>query len=177
MSVILAQPRGICDGMVGAIAIAARAVEEFEAPVNGGEEIAQKASGIERPKAGDARLAENLTEISGRAPSVFRARRRSRRLGFGAANRGLPGPDAVRPPQRHVPASGSASATGLAGHPRVAGAADRIPWLAESDKDVAALKLAADALLAYVTQTTLGFGAIKPIIVALRWRFSGGAET
>jgi len=71
---------------------------------------------------------------------------------------------------------------GHAGHPEVEGTMGRIPGpvhLVQSEADVAALPLADDTPLAYVTQTTLSVDDTKAIILALKRRFTDivGPET
>jgi 4-hydroxy-3-methylbut-2-en-1-yl diphosphate reductase len=176
MTVILAQPRGFCTGTIRAVPVAC-AVEEFRAPVR---EIMHDADQVERRKAESARLVENLTEMPSRALSLFWAQGLSHRLVAGGADRDSLAIDAAGPLERIVPPRRSALRTGRAEHPRVAAISGHIlepVHRAASEEDVAVLKLAAEAPVAYVTQTALGFGATNPTVAARSRRIHDGAKT
>ncbi|MGC2051835.1 MAG: hypothetical protein WA636_10120 [Methylovirgula sp.] len=172
MAVILAQPRGFPTGMVRAFTTVAPALGKYRAPVPVRPEIVRNAHLVERKKAKGARHVEDLTEILCGAPSV--APGISRALEAEAADL-----------ERLVLAASSRSAEvhphGV-GHPEVARTLGRIHEpvdLAELEEDVAALKLAPDTRLAYVTQAIWGIEPIKLIVMARKRRFSDvlGAKT
>ncbi len=159
MKVILAQPRGFCAGVVRAIDIVERALEKYGAPVYVRHEIVHNGHVVESLKAKGARFVESLAKVPRGAPTIFSVVYR--------------GPSKRRR---------STSACRFSTQPEVEGTMGRIPgpaYLVQSEEDVAALELAADTPLAYVTQTTLSVDDTRSIIMALKRRFSDivGPET
>lgn len=190
MKVILAQPRGFCAGVVRAIEIVEHALDKYGPPVYVRHEIVHNGFVVESLKAKGARFVESLAEVPRGAPTVFSAHGVSRAVEEEAADLGLPVLDATCPlvakvhaqGQRYVRQGRAVVLIGHAGHPEVGGTIGRIPGpvtLVQSEADVAALDLAADTPLAYVTQTTLSVDDTKSIIAALKRRFADivGPET
>jgi len=190
MKVILAQPRGFCAGVVRAIEIVERALQKYGAPVYVRHEIVHNGYVVEKLKAKGARFVESLAEVPRGARTIFSAHGVARSVEEEAAALGLPVLDATCPlvakvhsqGERYVKQGRSVVLIGHAGHPEVEGTMGRIPgpvYLVQSEADVAALGLAPDAPLAYVTQTTLSVDDTKAIIQALQRRFSNivGPET
>jgi 4-hydroxy-3-methylbut-2-enyl diphosphate reductase len=190
MKVILAQPRGFCAGVVRAIEIVERTLQKYGAPVYVRHEIVHNGYVVEKLKAKGARFVESLAEVPHGARTIFSAHGVARSVEDEAAALGLPVLDATCPlvakvhtqGERYVRQGRCVVLIGHAGHPEVEGTMGRIPGpvhLVQSETDVAALPLADDTPLAYVTQTTLSVDDTKAIILALKRRFTDivGPET
>jgi 4-hydroxy-3-methylbut-2-en-1-yl diphosphate reductase len=190
MKVILAQPRGFCAGVVRAIEIVERTLLKYGAPVYVRHEIVHNGYVVEKLKAKGARFVESLAEVPHGARTIFSAHGVARSVEEEAAALGLPVLDATCPlvakvhsqGERYVRQGRCVVLIGHAGHPEVEGTMGRIPGpvhLVQSETDVAALPLADDTPLAYVTQTTLSVDDTKAIILALKRRFTDivGPET
>ena len=167
MRVVLAQPRGFCAGVVRAIDIVERALPLYGKPL----------------KAKGALFVEELDEIPDGAVTVFSAHGVSRSVEGEARARGLPVLDATCPlvakvhaqANRYVSRDRGLILIGHAGHPEVEGTMGQVDApvaLVSTTADVAALDFAADAPLAYVTQTTLSVDDTRAVIAALKARFS-----
>jgi 4-hydroxy-3-methylbut-2-enyl diphosphate reductase len=183
MKVILAQPRGFCAGVVRAIDIVEGALEKYGAPVYVRHEIVHNGHVVEGLKARGARFVESLAEVPRGAPTVFSAHGVSRAVERQAKRRNLTVFDATCPlvskvhahAARYVDEGRALILIGHAGHPEVEGTIGRVEapvHLIENEDDVAALPLADDAPVAYVTQTTLSVDDTRSIIAALERRFS-----
>ena len=183
MKVILAQPRGFCAGVVRAIDIVERALEKYGAPVYVRHEIVHNRHVVESLKAKGARFVEELDQVPSGAVTIFSAHGVSRRVENEAKLRSLPTIDATCPlvtkvhnQGRHYVAQGRILVfIGHAGHPEVEGTLGQIDGelhLVESEEDVGKLPIAADARIAYVTQTTLSVDDTRGVIAALHRRFS-----
>jgi 4-hydroxy-3-methylbut-2-en-1-yl diphosphate reductase len=190
MKIILAQPRGFCAGVVRAIEIVERALQKYGAPIYVRHEIVHNGYVVEMLKAKGARFVESLAEVPRGARTIFSAHGVARTVEEEAALLGLPVLDATCPlvakvhsqGERYVRQGRSVVLIGHAGHPEVEGTMGRIAGpvhLVQSEADVAALTLAVDTPLAYVTQTTLSVDDTKAIILALKRRFTDivGPET
>jgi 4-hydroxy-3-methylbut-2-enyl diphosphate reductase len=184
MRIILAQPRGFCAGVVRAIEIVERALERHGAPVYVRHEIVHNRRVVETLEAKGARFVEELDEIPAGAVTVFSAHGVSRAVERDAEARGLPVLDATCPlvskvhseGQRYVEQGRTLVLVGHAGHPEVEGTLGQIGGevhLVATVEDVAALSVAPDRPLAYVTQTTLSVDDTRAVIEALRRRFPG----
>jgi 4-hydroxy-3-methylbut-2-en-1-yl diphosphate reductase len=183
MQVILAQPRGFCAGVVRAIEIVERALAKYGAPVYVRHEIVHNRYVVDALKLKGAVFVEDISEIPEGAITVFSAHGVSRAVEQAAEQRGLPVLDATCPlvAKVHAQAKGyvdKARTLVLIGHrrhPEVEGTMGRVDakvLLVECEADVATLDLAADAPLAYITQTTLSVDDTRAIIAALHRRFS-----
>jgi len=183
MRVILAQPRGFCAGVVRAIDIVERALTKYGRPVYVRHEIVHNRHVVEGLKTKGAIFVEELDEIPDDAPTVFSAHGVSRAVVDAAARRSLPVLDATCPlvskvhnqAKRYVGSGRMLILIGHAGHPEVEGTIGQVDTpvrLVSTAADVAALDLAADTPLAYVTQTTLSVDDTKAVIAVLRGRFS-----
>ncbi len=182
MKVILAQPRGFCAGVVRAIDIVEGALEKYGAPVYVNHEIVHNSHVVEGLKARGARFVDSVAEVPRGAPTVFSAHGVSRAVERQAAQRNLAVFDATCPlvakvhahAAHYVEEGRALILIGHARHPEVEGIVGRVAGsvhLVQSEDDVAALALADDAPLAYVTQTTLSVDDTKAIIKALEKRF------
>jgi len=183
MQVILAQPRGFCAGVVRAIEIVDRALVKHGAPVFVRHEIVHNKHVVEGLRQKGARFVEDLAEVPAGAVTIFSAHGVSKTVEAEAQARQLHAIDATCPlvikihnQGRQYAASGrTVILIGHAGHPEVEGTMGQIPGpviLVENEADVARLDLAADAPVAYVTQTTLSVDDTRNIITALQQRFS-----
>ncbi len=190
MQIVLAQPRGFCAGVVRAISIVERALEKYEAPVFVRHEIVHNKHVVEDLKAKGARFVDEVNEIPSGAVTIFSAHGVAQSVEASADARGLPVIDATCPlvtkvhlqGKKYVAQGRSVILVGHAGHPEVEGTMGQIPgpvYLVQTEEDVAALPIPADAPVAYVTQTTLSIDDTRGIIRAIKDRFLNvvGPET
>lgn len=182
MEVILAQPRGFCAGVVRAIEIVERALKKYGPPVYVRHEIVHNKYVVESLKAKGAVFVEDLHEVPANAVTVFSAHGVARSVEEEAAARNLPVLNATCPlvtkvhnqGKRYVSKGRALILIGHEGHPEVVGTMGQVPGpvtLVQSVEDVAALEMASDTPLAYITQTTLSVDDTKDIIAALEERF------
>ena len=183
MKVILAQPRGFCAGVVRAIDIVERALEKYRTPIYVRHEIVHNRHVVESLKQKGAIFVEELTEVPDGAHTVFSAHGVAKSVVQAAKARHLPILDATCPlvskvhnqAKRYVRLGRTLILIGHAGHPEVEGTVGQIEgkvYLVSTESDVAALDLANDVPLAYVTQTTLSVDDTKGVIETLKARFS-----
>ena len=182
MQLVLAQPRGFCAGVVRAVEIVDRALATHGRPVYVRHEIVHNAHVVDQLKAKGAIFVEELDEVPDAALTVFSAHGVARDIVEEAARRDLPVIDATCPLVTKVHIQGRRYAArgrtivliGHAGHPEVDGTIGQIDapvHLVSTVEDVAALTLALDTPLAYVTQTTLSVDDTRGVIEALNARF------
>ena len=183
MKIILAQPRGFCAGVVRAIDIVERALEKYGAPVYVRHEIVHNRHVVESLKAKGARFVEELDEVPSGAVTIFSAHGVSRKVENEAQLRSLPTIDATCPlvtkvhnqGRRYVAQGRILVFIGHAGHPEVEGTLGQIDGelhLVQNEEDVDKLRIAPDAPIAYVTQTTLSVDDTRGVIAALHRRFA-----
>jgi 4-hydroxy-3-methylbut-2-enyl diphosphate reductase len=183
LNVILAQPRGFCAGVVRAIDIVERALEREGAPVYVRHEIVHNRHVVEKLRAKGAVFVDDLDEVPTGATTIFSAHGVARAVVEEAAARGLPVFDATCPLVTKVHVQGRRYAKsgrtlvliGHAGHAEVIGTMGQIDapiHLVSTAEDVAALPIAIDAPVAYVTQTTLSVDDTRGVIAALEARFA-----
>jgi 4-hydroxy-3-methylbut-2-enyl diphosphate reductase len=183
LKVILAQPRGFCAGVVRAIEIVERALDKYQAPVYVRHEIVHNRHVVDSLKAKGAIFVEEIDQAPDGAHVVFSAHGVAKSVIRAAADRGLPVLDATCPlvtkvhnqAKRFVRQGRTLILIGHAGHPEVEGTIGQIEapvHLVSTVGDVAALELAADLPLAYVTQTTLSVDDTKAVIESLKQRFT-----
>jgi 4-hydroxy-3-methylbut-2-enyl diphosphate reductase len=190
MRVILAQPRGFCAGVVRAIDIVEKALDKYGEPVYVRHEIVHNKHVVDALKSKGARFVEELDEVPEGAVTVFSAHGVPQSVVKTAADRGLPVLDATCPlvskvhnqGKRYVGKGRTLILIGHAGHPEVEGTMGQVGapvHLVQDEDDVAALDLAKDTPVAYITQTTLSIDDTKGIIAALKRRFTNivGPET
>lgn len=182
MKVILAQPRGFCAGVVRAIEIVERALEKYGPPVYVRHEIVHNKWVVDTLKARGAVFVEELSEVPPDGITIFSAHGVSKAVVEDAKTRGLhvlnatcPLVSKVHSQGRHYVRQGrTVILVGHVGHPEVEGTLGQIPGkvlLVQNENDVAALDLAEDTPVAYVTQTTLSVDDTRGIIAALNRRF------
>ena len=129
MRVVLAQPRGFCAGVVRAIDIVERALDQYGKPVYVRHEIVHNRHVVESLKAKGARFVEELSEVPDGAVTVFSAHGVPQTVVNDAARRGLPVLDATCPlvskvhsqGKRYVGQGRTLILIGHAGHPEVEG--------------------------------------------------------
>ena len=183
MRVILAQPRGFCAGVVRAIEIVDRALQQHGAPVYVRHEIVHNRHVVDNLRQKGARFVEELDEVPHGAVAIFSAHGVAQTVERDAEQRGLDVLDATCPlvtkvhvqGRQYVAAGRTLILIGHAGHPEVEGTIGQIPGkvlLVQSEAEVALLDLPLDTPLAYVTQTTLSVDDTRGIIDALLRRFA-----
>ena len=184
MDVLLANPRGFCAGVERAIEIVERAITQFGAPIYVRHEVVHNRFVVEGLRAKGAVFVEELDEVPDGATVVFSAHGVSRAVRQEAARRGLRVFDATCPlvtkvhgeVQRLREAGREVVMIGHRGHPEVEGTMGQAAagmHLVEKVADVAALRVADESRLAYVTQTTLSVDDARTIVHALEARFPG----
>jgi len=184
MDVLLANPRGFCAGVERAIEIVERAITQFGAPIYVRHEVVHNRFVVEGLRAKGAVFVEELDEMPDGATVVFSAHGVSRAVRQEAARRGLRVFDATCPlvtkvhgeVQRLREAGREVVMIGHRGHPEVEGTMGQAAagmHLVEKVADVAALRVADESRLAYVTQTTLSVDDARTIVHALEARFPG----
>jgi 4-hydroxy-3-methylbut-2-enyl diphosphate reductase len=182
MQVILAQPRGFCAGVVRAIEIVDRSLEQHGAPVYVRHEIVHNRAVVEGLRARGAVFVEELDQVPAQAVTIFSAHGVAREVEADAQARGLRVLNATCPLVAKVHIQGRQYAAsgrvviliGHAGHPEVEGTMGQIDGrvlLVQSESEAEALDLAVDTPVAYVTQTTLSVDDTRGVIAALQRRF------
>jgi len=183
VEVILAQPRGFCAGVVRAIEIVERAIALFGPPIYVRHEIVHNQHVVDTLRAKGAIFVDELDEVPDGAHTIFSAHGVARAVERAAEARGLPVIDATCPlvtkvhrqGRRYAEGGRTVVLIGHAGHAEVEGTIGQIDapvHLVSTAQDVAALPLADDAPIAYVTQTTLSVDDTRTVIAALHARFS-----
>jgi 4-hydroxy-3-methylbut-2-enyl diphosphate reductase len=183
LKVLIAAPRGFCAGVDRAIEIVERALERFGPPVYVRHEIVHNRYVVDNLKAKGAVFVEELNEVPDGVPVVFSAHGVPKAVPAEAAGRGLDYLDATCPlvskvhrqAERQIEAGRHIVFIGHKGHPEVIGTFGQVPeggmTLVETLADVAALPFPADAVLAFLTQTTLSVDDTAAIVEALKARY------
>ncbi len=182
MEVLLAQPRGFCAGVDRAIEIVERALKIHGAPIYVRHEIVHNTYVVADLRSKGAVFIEDMDDVPTGSTVVFSAHGVSRAVQEQARERGLRIFDATCPlvTKVHVEVARLRAQgreiimVGHKGHPEVEGTmgqADGGMHLVETVDDVAALVVADQHALAYVTQTTLSLDDAAAIIAALKARF------
>ncbi len=183
LKLILAAPRGFCAGVDRAIDIVELAIKQYGAPVYVRHEIVHNKHVVDGLKAKGAIFVEELDEVPDGAKVIFSAHGVPKAVPETATSRGLDWLDATCPlvskvhrqAERQISAGRHIVFIGHAGHPEVVGTFGQVPdgnmTLVESVGDVEALNFAADAPLAFLTQTTLSVDDTAEIVAALHRRF------
>lgn len=183
LRLLLAAPRGFCAGVDRAIDIVDLALQRYGAPVYVRHEIVHNRFVVDSLKAKGAIFVEELDEVPDGAPVVFSAHGVPKSVPEAATTRGLDWLDATCPlvskvhrqAERQIEAGRHIVFIGHKGHPEVIGTMGQVPegtiTLVETVADVAALGFAADAPLAFLTQTTLSVDDTAEVVAALRARY------
>jgi len=187
ITITLAQPRGFCAGVDRAIDIVERALDIYGAPIYVRHEIVHNRYVVETLRAKGAVFIQELDEAPSEAIVIFSAHGVAQSVRREAEARGLRIFDATCPlvTKVHLEVARMRAAgreiimIGHKGHPEVAGTLGQVQdgiHLVETVEDVAALRVADPAQLAFVTQTTLSVDDAQVVADALRARFPTIAE-
>ena len=182
LNVLLAQPRGFCAGVVRAVDIVERALEVHGPPVYVRHEIVHNKHVVDSLRQKGAVFVEEIEDVPQGAITVFSAHGVSRKVENDAGVRGLRVIDATCPlvskvhneTRRYARQHYEIALIGHQGHPEVEGTMGQVTGtvhLVSNVDDVATLRPANPARLAYVTQTTLSVDDTREIIAALKARF------
>lgn len=183
MKILVANPRGFCAGVQRAIQVVEGALEKFGAPVYVRHEIVHNRYVVEELEGKGAIFVDELDEVPDGAPVVFSAHGVPKSVPAEAQRRNLLYVDATCPlvskvhreAERHHRLGRHIIMIGHPGHPEVIGTLGQLPEgsisLVESADDLMGLTIKTEALLAYITQTTLSVDDTKHIVEALKERF------
>ncbi|PZO90721.1 MAG: 4-hydroxy-3-methylbut-2-enyl diphosphate reductase [Sphingomonas sanxanigenens] len=183
LSILLANPRGFCAGVIRAIEVVERALDRYGAPVYVRHEIVHNRHVVDRLRSKGAIFVEELDEIPADMPTVFSAHGVARSVEAEAAARSLPVLDATCPlvtkvhnqGRRYARAGRTLILIGHAGHAEVIGTMGQIDapiHLVSTPEDVAGLAIDPATPVAYITQTTLSVDDTRGVIAALEDRFA-----
>jgi 4-hydroxy-3-methylbut-2-enyl diphosphate reductase len=183
MRVLLAEPRGFCAGVIRAIEIVERALDDSDGPVYVRHEIVHNRHVVESLRSRGARFVEELAEVPPGAVTIFSAHGVSSSVAREAKRRNLPVIDATCPlvskvhaqAQRFVAQGRTLVLIGHAGHPEVEGTVGQVSaevFVVQTAADVDKLPIPIDAAVGYVTQTTLSVEETQTTIEALKMRFA-----
>ena len=184
MKILLASPRGFCAGVNMAIESLDLALDAFGPPVYVYHEIVHNKYVVENFKDKGAVFVDDLNEVPPNSNLLFSAHGVSPEVRNIARQRNLTAIDATCPlvTKVHLEAIRFAREgytiilIGHEGHDEVIGTMGEAPeaiLLVESPEGVDQLKVANDARLAYLTQTTLSVDDANRIIARLKERFPG----
>src|SRR5947209_5158774 len=182
MKVILANPRGFCAGVNMAVDSLDRALELFGTPLYAFHEIVHNRPVVERFQQRGVIFVESIDDIPEGSTVLYSAHGVAPAIREAAARRRLRAIDATCPlvTKVHMEAVRYAAEhyhiilIGHEGHDEVVGTMGEAPQsitLVQSEADVAALTLPADAKVAYLTQTTLSVDETQGIIAALKRKY------
>jgi 4-hydroxy-3-methylbut-2-en-1-yl diphosphate reductase len=180
--IVLASPRASCAGVVRAIEIVERALEDRGAPVYVRKQIVHNAHVVADLEARGAIFVDEIEEVPPGATVVFSAHGVSPAVRAAAAERDLDVIDATCPlvSKVHAEARRFAQAgldivlVGHGGHEEVEGtsgeAPERTQVIATPD-EIDDLEVSDPSRVAYLTQTTLAIDETADVVEALRERF------
>jgi 4-hydroxy-3-methylbut-2-enyl diphosphate reductase len=183
LKLLLAAPRGFCAGVERAIRIVELALGKFGAPVYVRHEIVHNRAVVERLEGMGAIFIDELDQAPDEARVIFSAHGVPKTVPVEAKRRQLFYLNATCPlvskvhaeAERHHGAGRHVILIGHGGHPEVEGTIGQLPegaiTLVETSADIAALKPADPANLAFITQTTLSVDDTHELVAALRRRF------
>ncbi|MEY3202641.1 MAG: 4-hydroxy-3-methylbut-2-enyl diphosphate reductase, partial [Pseudomonadota bacterium] len=180
--VLLANPRGFCAGVERAIEIVERAIRLHGAPIYVRHEVVHNKHVVDDLRNKGAVFVDELDDVPAGGTVIFSAHGVSLGVREEADSRGLRVFDATCPlvTKVHVEVAKMREAgreiimIGHKGHPEVEGTMGQSRdgmYLVENVDDVARLSVKDEALLAYVTQTTLSVDDAAAIVAALKARF------
>ncbi|HSF93537.1 MAG TPA: 4-hydroxy-3-methylbut-2-enyl diphosphate reductase [Thermohalobaculum sp.] len=183
MTILLAEPRGFCAGVVRAIEIVEMALQKWGAPVYVRHEIVHNRHVVDGLRARGAVFVDELDECPADRPVIFSAHGVPKSVPAEARRRQMLFVDATCPlvskvhleAERHAEAGLQIVMIGHAGHPETVGTMGQLPEgeviLVETVADVARIAPRDPQRLAYITQTTLSVDDTADIVVALKARF------
>ena len=182
MKVLLASPRGFCAGVNMAIESLDLALTSLSPPIYVYHEIVHNKYVVEHFRGRGVTFVDDLADVPSGATLLFSAHGVSPEVRRVARERNLRAIDATCPlvTKVHLEAIKYARAgftillIGHEGHDEVIGTMGEAPeaiLLVEKPEDVAALKVADETKVAYLTQTTLSVDDANRIITRLKERF------
>ena len=162
LDVLIAAPRGFCAGVDRAIKIVELSIERFGPPVYVRHEIVHNRYVVDRLRGLGAVFVDELDEVPDGRPVIFSAHGVPKVVPKAAQARGLDYLDATCPlvskvhrqAQRMIEDDRHILFIGHAGHPEVIGTMGQVDapiHLVSTADDVAALPLATDTPIAYIT--------------------------
>jgi 4-hydroxy-3-methylbut-2-enyl diphosphate reductase len=180
--VVLASPRGYCAGVERAVDTVERALRLYGEPVYVRKQIVHNSHVVRELEKQGAIFVDSVESVPEHATVVFSAHGVSPAVRAAADRRELVSIDATCPlvtkvhtqARRYADAGYTIVLIGHAGHEEVEGTLGEAPdatVLVETVADAEALELAANARVAYITQTTLSVDETREIIEVLRRRF------
>jgi len=183
LTLVLANPRGFCAGVVRAIEIVERALQKYGPPVYVRHEIVHNRYVVESLEAKGAVFVEQLTDVPDGVPIVFSAHGVPKSVPAEAREREMFYLDATCPlvskvhreAERHFREGRQIILIGHAGHPEVEGTMGQLPEgamvLIQSANEAETVAVDTPDRLAYITQTTLSVDDTTDMIAILRRRF------
>ena len=183
LTLVLANPRGFCAGVVRAIEIVEKALQKYGPPVYVRHEIVHNRYVVESLEAKGAVFVEQLADVPDGVPIVFSAHGVPKSVPAEAQARELFYLDATCPlvskvhreAERHFREGRQIILIGHAGHPEVEGTMGQLPEgamvLIQSPEEAQSLAVDTPERLAYITQTTLSVDDTSDMIAVLRRRF------
>ncbi|HSP24697.1 MAG TPA: 4-hydroxy-3-methylbut-2-enyl diphosphate reductase [Saliniramus sp.] len=182
LTVLLASPRGFCAGVERAVNVVEELRRSSDRPVHVRHEIIHNRRVVDALAAQGVVFVDEVDEIPEGGVAVFSAHGVSRAVEEEARARGLDVVDATCPlvrrvhleGRRHAAAGREIVVIGHAEHVEVEGIVgqiDGVVHVVAGVEDVARLRVADPARIAYVTQTTLSVDDTRAIIAALTQRF------
>jgi 4-hydroxy-3-methylbut-2-enyl diphosphate reductase len=183
LTLVLANPRGFCAGVVRAIEIVEKALQKYGPPVYVRHEIVHNRYVVESLEAKGAVFVEHLADMPDDVPIVFSAHGVPKSVPAEARERELFYLDATCPlvskvhreAEHHFREGRQIILIGHAGHPEVEGTMGQLPdgamVLIQSTEDAESVAVDTPDRLAYTTQTTLSVDDTADIITILKRRF------
>ena len=183
LTILLAEPRGFCAGVVRAIEIVDMALQKWGAPVYVRHEIVHNRHVVDGLRAKGAVFVEELDECPDDRPVIFSAHGVPKAVPAEAQRREMLFVDATCPlvskvhleAERHAAAGHQIVMIGHEGHPETVGTMGQLPegevLLVETAADVARIAPRDPQQLAYITQTTLSVDDTAAVVAALQARF------
>jgi 4-hydroxy-3-methylbut-2-enyl diphosphate reductase len=184
LTLVLANPRGFCAGVVRAIEIVEKALQKYGPPVYVRHEIVHNRYVVESLEAKGAVFVEQLADVPDSVPIVFSAHGVPKTVPAEARERELFYLDATSPlvsnvhreAERHFREGRQIILIGHAGHPEVEGTMGQLPdgamVLIQSTEEAETVAVDSPDQLAYITQTTLSIDDSSDMIDVLRRRFA-----
>jgi 4-hydroxy-3-methylbut-2-enyl diphosphate reductase len=179
--ILLIEPRGFCAGVERAIDIVERAISKYGAPIYVRHEIVHNKKVVQDLTEKGAIFVKEIDEVPQGAVVIFSAHGVSEEVESNAYKIGLNPIDATCPlvkkvhnQARHYENKNrEIILIGHSGHPEVIGTIGRVKRHVHIVENVADVeRLTINGPLAYITQTTLSYDDTKPIIEALKAKFT-----
>ena len=182
--VVLASPRASCAGVVRAVEIVERALEDRGAPIYVRKQIVHNAHVVAELEQRGAIFVEEVDEVPAGSAVIFSAHGVSPAVRAAAAERGLDVIDATCPlvskvhaeARRFAQSGAEIVLVGHEGHEEVEGTFGEAPehmHVIASPEDVGRLEVKDPDRVAYLTQTTLAIDETEGVVDALRRAFPG----